>query len=260
MRTLSQLACLLTLVALAAPPAVAQEWGTLKGRFVYDGQPPKANAIVAADLRPQEMVPEPLLDESLVVDGKTRGIANVVVYVRTKDVNVHPRYAEAAKQAVRLDCQGYQFVPRVLCASAGQVIEFTNSDPSFHNVVYSPLGDVAGPPAGVRAGGTAPYVGVRSQLMPQPVDDLRFRWMKAHILVRSNPYAAVTRADGTFELKDLPTGDLEFQVWHEKSGFYLRTPAWEKGRFTLTIKAGDNTLSADGAAIKISPEVFQRDN
>ena len=44
--------------------------------------------------------------------------------------------------------------------------------------------------------------------------------MKARLLVRPDPYFAVSDKDGNFEIKNLPAGtELEFQVWQEKSGY-----------------------------------------
>ena len=43
--------------------------------------------------------------------------------------------------------------------------------------------------------------------------------MSARLVVRPNPYFAVSDAKGNFEIKDLPAGELEFQVWHEHCGY-----------------------------------------
>ena len=40
-------------------------------------------------------------------------------------------------------------------------------------------------------------------------------WMKAYILSLDHPYMAVTGEDGTFEIKNMPAGQHEFQFWHE---------------------------------------------
>ena len=58
-----------------------------------------------------------------------------------------------------------------------------------------------------------------------------------------NPYFAVTKADGSFEIANLPAGvELEFRVWQEKAK-YLRevtvggeSQKWSKGRFSLTLE------------------------
>ena len=64
-------------------------------------------------------------------------------------------------------------------------------------------------------------------------------WMKAYIIARDDPYFAVTGADGSFEIKNLPAGeDVEFQVWHEGAPAGLEAKAgWGKGRFKLKLPA-----------------------
>jgi hypothetical protein len=43
-------------------------------------------------------------------------------------------------------------------------------------------------------------------------------WMTAYVLVSPHPYFAVTREDGRYALQDLPAGEYELEVWHEKLG------------------------------------------
>jgi hypothetical protein len=57
----------------------------------------------------------------------------------------------------------------------------------------------------------------------------------------------VSGPDGSFTLPNLPPGDWDFQVWHERAGFVT---AWPKGQFKKTIAAGDNVLGT----IQLKPE------
>jgi len=43
-------------------------------------------------------------------------------------------------------------------------------------------------------------------------------WMGAYIAVLSHPFFDVTGADGKFEIKDVPAGTYEVEIWHEKLG------------------------------------------
>ena len=72
--------------------------------------------------------------------------------------------------------------------------------------------------------------------------------MKAWVLVRPNPYGAVSSADGSFEIKNLPAGDIELQLWHEKAGYIGeisvkgKSEKIAKGRKKIKVAAGDNDL------------------
>jgi hypothetical protein len=238
------------IVAAAAQPAAAQ-WGTLKGRFVYDGQPPKAEPLVVTkDV--QVCGKHNLVDESLVV-GKDGGLANVVIYVRDKKVKVHPDYEAAADDTLRFDNHNCRFEPHVMPIRLSQTLELHNSDPIGHNSNMQPIGDTGINPL-IAMGGGVTYQFRRAQNVPVPVSCNIHPWMKGWILPRDNPYVAVSAADGTFEIANLPAGELEFQVWQEKAGYLAAKKEWKTGRFKLKIKDGDNDLGL----IKVSPKLFEK--
>ena len=41
------------------------------------------------------------------------------------------------------------------------------------------------------------------------------KWMGAWIIVRDNPYFALTGEDGTFEITEIPPGSYTMVIWHE---------------------------------------------
>ena len=43
-------------------------------------------------------------------------------------------------------------------------------------------------------------------------------WMGGWFIVEDNPYYAKTDANGAYKLTDVPPGDYEVKVWHEKLG------------------------------------------
>jgi hypothetical protein len=43
-------------------------------------------------------------------------------------------------------------------------------------------------------------------------------WMKAWIGVVDNPYFGVTKADGTFDFKNVPPGTYTLEAWQEDLG------------------------------------------
>ncbi len=237
---------LVTVCAFEASQASA-DWGDLKMRFVYDGTPPTPQAI------DNVCSARPLVNESLLVDPKSHGIANVVVYAVGTGVKVHPSYEATAKTKVVVDNKDCRFDPHVTVLRLSQPLEFHNSDAVGHNANFAPLGGVAINPL-LPAGGAVTYTCGRVQKAPQPLTCNIHGWMKAHILPLENPYATVSATDGMLELKSLPAGELEFQAWHEKRGYLALTdPTWDNGKFKVTIKPGTNDLGT----VKVPPAMFQ---
>lgn len=232
-----------------ASAASTDQWADLSGCFVYDGTPPTPARLVVNNACGQHQP----VDESLVV-GPTGGLANVVVYVRSPNVKVHPDLANASGDVV-LDNKHCRFEPHVLPIQLGQVLLIKNSDPFAHNTNIQPPSDQGINPL-LAPGMTVSYNFHRKQNLPVPATCNIHPWMRAYVLPRDNPYTAVTDADGNFTIKNLPAGEkLEFQVWHEKAG-YLEPEGknWGKGRFEMTLQRGDNELGA----IKIGAAAFEK--
>jgi len=234
----------------ASEEPVGEGWGTLTGRFVYKGTAPTPAAI---DVSKEPMcVQHNVVDESLTV-GEDGGLANVVIYVRTKDVKVHPDAEASAAEKITLDNHNCRFEPHVLPIRLSQTLVLKNSDPFGHNSNLQPLGDTAINPI-LPAGGTQDYNFNREQSIPVPVSCNIHPWMKGYIVPRENPYVAISGADGSFELANLPSGTLEFQVWQEKAGYLEAKSDWSRGRFEMTIRPGDNDLGT----IEVDPAVFEK--
>jgi len=229
----------------------ADQWADLTGRFVLDGPvPTPAKLVVSKDT--EVCGKHPLVDESLVV-GPDGGIANVIVYVRSAKVKVHPDLAKPEGEVV-LDNKNCRFEPHVLPIQIGQTLLLKNSDPIGHNSNVQPLGDQGANPL-IAAGTDAKHKFNRKQTLPVPVSCNIHPWMKAYVLPRDNPYTAVSDEDGNFTIKDLPAGaKLEFQVWQEKAGYLEAKSDWKKGRFEMTLKPGENNLGV----IKVKPALFEK--
>jgi len=240
-----------SLLTNASTPARAAGWGNLKGKFVFDGKVPEAIKLNANN--PPFCAQHGLVDEALVV-GKEGGLANVLVYVRTKKVNVHPDFAASEEDTVRLDNKNCRFEPHILTIRLTQTLELHNSDPGFsHNSNLQPLGDRAINP-NIPPGESVEFQFGRVQNLPVPVVCNIHPWMKGWVLPRDNPYMAVSAEDGSFEIKNLPAGKLEFQVWQEKAGYLEAMKEWKRGRFEMTIAEGDNDLGV----IKVDPKLFDK--
>ncbi len=244
--------------ANAGAQAAAQKfdgWATLKGRFVFDGSRPN-QAKLTIDRDPQVCGVNPLVNESVVVspDG---GLANVVVFVRTPKIPIHPDLAKPAAAKVVLDNKGCRFEPHVLGVRVGQTLVVTNSDGVPHSTKINGQSLQGNPTIASHASAELSVDAAEPQLVP--VSCAFHGWMAGRLVVRPDPYFAITDASGNFEIRNLPAGDLEFQVWQENAGdLVLDQPdlKWDnKGRFHLSLHNGEQRdlkdLKVSAAALKV---------
>jgi plastocyanin len=244
--------------AVLAAPSFADEWASIKGKFVFGGAPAAA-AELKADKDVEVCGKHKLFAEELVV-GDDKGIANVVVYVRDKDVKVNPDIAKAAAaDKVVLDNKNCRFEPHVAFVQTGQQLIVKNSDTASHN---SNIATVKNAPSNnlIPGGGEATTTFTKDEAIPAQVTCNIHPWMKAWLVVRPNPYAAVSKVDGTFEIKGVPVGEVELQFWHEKAGYIGemtiggKAEKAAKGRKKVAVAAAGTDLGE----ITLDPAVFQK--
>ncbi len=110
------------------------EWGDLQGRFVFDGVPPEPQRLPID--KDRNSFPLPILDESLVVNTKNGGLANVVLYLLPSQevpLHVHPNYDDDLNSKVELVMQGGRFEPHILLLRTTQTMLQRNKDCVIHN-------------------------------------------------------------------------------------------------------------------------------
>jgi len=234
----------------AAPTGTG--WGTLKGRFVFAGTPGELQPlIVDKDMAVCAKDGLKLYDQSLRVDASSKGLADVVVFVRKASRVKSP----VPTEQLVFDQKNCEFLSPVFAARVGQPVDVRNSDPIGHNT------NIAGTSFNqlIPAGEGTVYTPNGETGMPVSVTCNIHPWMKAYAVFRKDGYVAVSAVDGSFALADLPAGEaLEFQVWHPRaaSGLKLDKPevTWTpKGRFTVTLQADEvkdlGTLEVPAAAL-----------
>ena len=214
--------------------AAAGGVGSINGRVVFDGaftplSPLFAKGAAAKD--PSVCGAEAIPDERIVVnDG---GLANVFIYLEKA-----PKGSKAPEipGPIEFDQKTCIFLPHAMVMRTKQVVTVFNDDAAAHNThTYpkksSPFNSVVQP--NDRVGVPLKY----DQVEKEPVSvgcDIH-PWMQAYHLPLDHPYAAVSKADGTFEIKDLPVGKHEFKVWHEVGKMLEKS-------FVITVKPGDNDV------------------
>lgn len=236
----------------AVASAIGTGWATLKGRFAFGGTPGEKKALVVdKDMAVCSKDGLKLYDQSLRVDGPTKGLADVVLFVRKASRVKNP----VPTEPLVFDQKNCEFLSPVVAARVGQPVDVRNSDPIGHNTNVSGTSFNQLIPAGE---GTV-YMPTAETGMPVSVTCNIHPWMKAYAVFRKDGYVAVSAADGSFTIADLPAGEpLEFQVWHARSagGLKLDRPElkWSpKGRFQITLQPDEvkdlGTLEVSAAAL-----------
>jgi len=187
--------------------------GTITGTVHFAGRPPQRIAIDMAQDPVCSTAEANYTEQYVTHDG---GLGNVFVYV--KDGLGNKLYAPF-QDPVIIDQKGCRFVPHVVGVQAGQPVKFTNSDPTMHNVHFTPqistnqAVDISQPPNGAGEMRTLPTPEVMI-----PVRCNNHPWMEAFINVAPNPFFAVSAEDGHFTIKGLPPGTYTIVAVHEKLG------------------------------------------
>ena len=230
--------------ATADTPTAAGGVGDLVGQIVFDGAPPALVPLIAqgADVKDKATCSAmEVPDETLVVDGETKGVQNVFVFLEKPPAGAAP-VPVPEKQI--FDQVGCKFIPHVMLVRTKSPLLVLSEDPIGHNTHTYPSrnssfnGAIS---ANDRKGVAITYT--QPEREPFKVTCDVHPWMSAYHLPLDHGYAAVTDAKGQFVIKGLPAGSHTFKVWHE-TGKLL-----ERG-YKVTIKAGENPVELKYAAAK----------
>lgn len=237
--------CYSLALAAIAGVASAQEWGDLEGTFVFKGSAPTPGKITV-DKDPQFCGKHNLVEEKVVVNKDNGGLANVVVYLFDQaKPKIHPDYEKAAKAEIVVDNTNCRFEPHVAAIRTGQTLVLGNKDPIGHNTkadffTNSPFNDL------IPAGGSIKKTFAAAETTPSALACSIHPWMNGYLLIREDPYFAVSDKDGKFVIKNLPVGEHTFIVWSNKfissATVDGKATTWARGRVKLNIKPGTNSL------------------
>ncbi len=136
--------------------------------------------------------------------------ADAVVYVGAISGKTFPAPAAHAK----MNQLSMKFVPRVLPVLVGTTVDFLNSDAVLHNV-FSP--DACADKFNLGSwpkGETKSYTfkkecaaALLCKVHPE---------MEAYVVAIPTPYFAQAKADGSYQIADVPDGSYTLKVWHPR--------------------------------------------
>lgn len=200
----------LTVQASAYQAVEVPDGGSITGTIAYAGTvPPAAKIAVTKDV---EACGTEKTAANLLV-GPNKGIRNVVV--RLKDIQRGKALAKPS--TVTVDQKGCEYKPRVVLFPAGSRVRIENSDGILHNTNVT---------AEVNESFTLAqpkYRRVAEKRIDDPEMPIRVRcdvhnWMASWWISQEHPYYALTDADGSFTLTDVPPGEYTLEAWHETLG------------------------------------------
>lgn len=240
--------------------AADDKWVTIKGQVVFpaDKEIPKRSALNVTQDKDHCLSKGDLLDESIVINPKNRGVKNVVVFLRPDDTNpksefakdqIFPDDAKRKPAEIVIDQPCCMFVNRVTAARVGDKIVVKNSAPVPHNFFWDSSNNGA-------HNATIPKMdkwempdALKKENPPIQYKCTIHGWMTGYVRIFDHPYYAVTDEDGKFEIKNAPAGKFRIVYWHENG---LRGGA--KGRFGEEIEIKGPTLEMKPTEFDVSPK------
>lgn len=148
-----------------------------------------------------------------VVVSEDGGLANVFVYMKRAPKTGVP---EPSTEPIVIDQKFCVFIPHANVIRVGQPVTLKNSDKVAHNVNVKALG--GGYNSVIPLESSAEHTFQNSENQPALTVCDFHTFMNAFILPVDHPWATVTDENGRFEILNLPEGDWDFIVWHEKVG------------------------------------------
>ena len=230
----------------ATPTENPTGYASLRGIFRINGTPPP-NPQITNVKEPDVCAPGgvAIYNERLVVEQQSNAIANVLVFLPKIRAEWVHESASGKTDEIVFDQKQCVFSTRVVAMQSTQTLKMINSDPTGHNTKLQPRRNPSFDQT-IPSRASTIYRPGAVESEPFSISCAIHPWMKAWMIVRDNAYFSVTRANGSFEIANLPAGvELQFRAWHEaagRSGFLQNVTVngeqqkWSKGRFKLTLE------------------------
>lgn len=185
--------------------APVPDGGTLVGRVRFAGEPVRGEP--APVRKDRDVCGESKPFQALVV-GADRGVRDTVVYLEGVERGKKP-------EELVLDNARCLFVPHVSAVMAGAKVSVKNSDPLLHNThgfhEKTTVFNIALP-------SRDQVVDISRRIKKVGVVEIQcdaHTHMRAWIVVRDNPYFAVSDEGGRFRIPEVPAGRYRVAAWHQ---------------------------------------------
>lgn len=205
--------------------------GEIVGKVAFKGTAPEPRKMVIAK---DPSVCGTGTREILEVAVKDGALQNVVIYVAK--VEKGKAWGNQIKPA--LNQQGCRFVPEMLLVKKDEELTIRNSDAVLHNIhTYEIIGNVRRTMFNV---GQPDKGDIKQSIKLRRANVVKIEcdahdFMHGWAFAIENPYADVSKVDGSFKIDALPPGDYEVKAWHPVLG--------EKST-KVSVKAGAPTAVA----------------
>ena len=182
--------------------------------------------------RPSVTAPVSMYQRGTAVELGKEAAEDPLAYERSRViVYLEGRLPEAAAPVHRatfhMEQQNRRFAPDLLVVPVGATVSFPNMDPIFHNIFS--LSKPNGFDTGLYKQGASYTETFRHPGAVQLLCNIHAS-MFGFVFVVDTPYYAEAEASGAFNIKGVPPGEYELQVWHEAAA----KPTTER----LTVGAG----------------------
>ena len=217
--TCSRLLLVVLAAALIVPAAAMAE--SIEGEVDFTGKAPTPGRLhrEADPFCAKKTMTDPTVLEK---GGK---LENVWVHVTkgAKDATTPP------DKVVEMDQKDCMYTPRVTFAVVGEKIQAKNGDPVLHNV-HTYAGSSTLFNKGMPNDKAAPI-----ETTAKDAGVMKWKcdvhpWMRGYIGISKNNLQAVTGADGSFKIDDVPPGKYTIESWHEKYGTKTEQVTVEAGK------------------------------
>ena len=190
----------------------AADFGKVTGTVTYEGRRRSKRLGLYKDFCINAN-PNGLMSEDFLVGAKGE-LAGVIVYIKRGLKKVtYP----VPTERLLLDQKSCRYVPHIAVLRVGQPLVIRNSDNHEHNVHWMPgvNGEMNKPMNS--AFDLDPLTFSKTQIASAIKCDIH-GWMESYVAVLPHPCWAITKADGTFEISEVPPGSLKLAAWHEALG------------------------------------------